>query len=390
VTGVYLAPYGVGLGHASRLALVGQQLSENGVRVRFSSYGEAASYIQRHGFACNIVPSVEFAWSGEGGFSIKDSLSNIPSWFLNFAKQIGHESRNISAFAPNVVVSDSRLSPVFAARLLGVPSVVILNQIKLLLSPRLRSFALARFVEQTVGEFLGLMWDQADRILIPDLPPPYTIASHNLWSVGASFSRLEYVGYTSRRPVANSSHTISVLRSLSFDKSKPLVFFHVSGPRQTREPFVRIAIDAAKMLMPLQLVISGGFPDGSTEPQKLGENAWYYEWCPIRDELFELSDAIVMRGGHTALTQAIQFGKPVVTIPIKNHGEQIGNSAKIAEMGMGIALSAKKLVASELAAAVLEVLQNPSFKSKARDIMHVSQRYDGVGKIIKIISSYFK
>ena len=41
----YLAPYGVGLGHASRLVMVADHLRQDDVDVRFSSYGEAASYI---------------------------------------------------------------------------------------------------------------------------------------------------------------------------------------------------------------------------------------------------------------------------------------------------------------------------------------------------------
>jgi len=45
VGAAYFAPYGVGLGHASRLVMVADQLRENGVDVRFSSYGEAASYV---------------------------------------------------------------------------------------------------------------------------------------------------------------------------------------------------------------------------------------------------------------------------------------------------------------------------------------------------------
>ena len=48
-----------------------------------------------------------------------------------------------------------------------------------------------------------------------------------------------------------------------------------------------------------------------------------------------MSNLLVLRGGHVAISQAIQFGKPVITIPIENHGEQLGNSEKIAEIGVG-------------------------------------------------------
>ncbi|HYY40774.1 MAG TPA: glycosyltransferase family protein, partial [Nitrososphaera sp.] len=128
-----MAPYGVGLGHASRLLMVADQLKQEGMDVQFSSYGEAASYVSRRGYKCATVSPVEFAWSMEGGFSVKHSLANVPIWFANFSRQVNQETRNMLMCSPDIVVSDSRLSPILAARLLKVPSVVLLNQIKLLL-----------------------------------------------------------------------------------------------------------------------------------------------------------------------------------------------------------------------------------------------------------------
>ena len=139
----YLAPYGVGLGHASRLISISEHLKQDNIIMKFSSFGEAVSYINNHGYECVKVPPIEFAWNN-GGFSIKNSIANIPLWFTNFGRQISQETRNISTFNPNIVVSDSRLSPLAASRILGIPSLVILNQIKLLLSPRIREFRAAR------------------------------------------------------------------------------------------------------------------------------------------------------------------------------------------------------------------------------------------------------
>ncbi|HKU50408.1 MAG TPA: hypothetical protein VJP79_10680, partial [Nitrososphaera sp.] len=93
----YLAPYGVGLGHASRLVMVADQLKAAGIDVRFSSFGEATSYVRMHGYSCETVAPVEFAWSMEGGFSVKNSIANIPLWFANFSRQVNQEIRNMEA-----------------------------------------------------------------------------------------------------------------------------------------------------------------------------------------------------------------------------------------------------------------------------------------------------
>lgn len=385
----YFAPYGVGLGHASRLVMVADQLQNNDVRVRFSSFGEAASYITMRGYECATVAPVEFAWSMEGGFSIKNSLANIPLWFANFSRQVSQETRNMTAYSPDIIVSDSRLSPLLAAKLLRIPSIVILNQVKLLLSPRLRELAVARLFEKMVGELLGSMWNMADRVLIPDLPPPYTISAHNVWEVGSTAPRLEYIGFTSPKPFVTEGEVNRVVKKLEFDRSRPVVFIHVSGPAGTRMALVRVALEASKMLdSKIQFVISEGNARGSTEPRKVGKSGWYYEWCPVRDEIFAMSELVVLRGGHVALSEAIQFGRPVVTVPIENHGEQLGNSAKIAELGMGVMLRPKGLKAEQLASSISEVLGNPQYRRKAAELQKMTEKLNGIENVVQIVRSY--
>jgi UDP-N-acetylglucosamine--N-acetylmuramyl-(pentapeptide) pyrophosphoryl-undecaprenol N-acetylglucosamine transferase len=385
----YFAPYGVGLGHASRLLMVADQLKQEGINVQFSSYGEAASYVSLRGYKCATVSPVEFAWSMEGGFSVKDSIANIPVWFANFSRQVNQETRNILKCNPDIVLSDSRLSPLVAARFLKVPSVVILNQIKLLLSPRLRDFAVPRIFENVVGEFMGSMWAMAERVLVPDLPPPYTLSGHNIWDIGSASRKIEYIGFASPRPQISEEQVIRVANMLGFDRIRPLVFVHVSGPTQTRPAFLQLAVEAAKRLDPkIQFVISAGNPMGKSDPSRIGRSSWYYEWCPVRDEIFAASDLLVLRGGHVALSQAIQFGKAVVTVPIENHGEQLGNCAKIAELGAGVMLHPKQLRSEQLANAIGHVLGDSNYNKKAAELQRIAENLNGIDNVVKIVRSY--
>jgi UDP:flavonoid glycosyltransferase YjiC (YdhE family) len=109
----YFAPYGVGLGHASRLVTIANRLNDFNVSIEFSSYGEAGTFIQMHGFNCSLVPVLELVWSGDSGFSVKNSLGNVPAWFTNFIRQVNGEIRNVGSFRPDLVISDSRLSPIY-------------------------------------------------------------------------------------------------------------------------------------------------------------------------------------------------------------------------------------------------------------------------------------
>jgi UDP-N-acetylglucosamine--N-acetylmuramyl-(pentapeptide) pyrophosphoryl-undecaprenol N-acetylglucosamine transferase len=385
----YFAPYGVGLGHASRLLMVADYLRQEGINIQFSSYGEAASYVSMLGYKCATVSPVEFAWSMEGGFSVKDSIANIPVWFANFSRQVNQETRNMLGCNPDIVVSDSRLSPLMAARLLKVPSVVVLNQIRLLLSPRLRDLVASRIFENLVAEFLGSMWAMAERVLVPDLPPPYTLSAHNVWHIGSASRKLEYVGFASPRPQTNREQVIKTTNMLGLDRSRPLVFVHISGPVQTRPALLKVAVETAKRLDPkIQFVISAGKPGGISYPRRIGRLSWYYEWCPVRDEIFAASDLLVLRGGHVALSQAIQFGKPIVTVPIENHGEQLGNCAKMEELGAGVMLHPKRLRSDQLADAIEKVLGDSHYNKKATELQRLAERLNGIDNLVKIVRSY--
>jgi UDP-N-acetylglucosamine--N-acetylmuramyl-(pentapeptide) pyrophosphoryl-undecaprenol N-acetylglucosamine transferase len=385
----YLAPYGVGLGHASRLLMVADHLKQEGINVQFSSYGEAVNYVSLRGYRCATVSPVEFAWSMEGGFSVKDSIANIPVWFANFSRQVNQEIRNILECNPDIVLSDSRLSPLVAARFLKVPSLVILNQIKLLLSPRLHDLAAPRIFENVVGEFMGSMWAMAERVLVPDLPPPYTLSAHNIWDIGSASRKIEYIGFASPRPQINEEQVIRVSNRLGVDRIRPLVFVHVSGPTQTRPALLQVAVETAKRLDPkIQFVISAGNPRGKRDPRRIGRSSWYYEWCPVRDEIFAASDLLVLRGGHVALSQAIQFGKPVVTVPIENHGEQLGNCAKIAELGAGVTLHPKRLRPEQLANAIEKVLGDSNYNKKTAELQRLAEKLNGIDNVVKIVRSY--
>ena len=385
----YLTPYGVGLGHASRLVMIANILQNFEVFTRFSSFGEAEMYITMQGYDCALVPPVEFSWNIEGEFSIKYSISNIPKWFTNFLRQINREAYNIIEYRPDIIVSDSRLSPVIAAKFLGTPSIVILNQVKLLLSPRLREFWIAKVFEKISGEILGIMWTLADRILVPDLPPPYTIASHNVWDTSSVAGKLNYVGFTTPKSHVTQEQISKVANHLGLDLSKPIVFIHVSGPLETRMPIIRIALNACKQLRDnIQYIISEGKPKGNPEPKKLSGLGWYYEWCPVRDEIFATSNLIVLRGGHVAISQAIRFGKPIITIPIENHGEQLGNSEKIVKIGLGLMLKSKQLNASQVAVAIHRILDDSKYQKKAIELMKLAEKLNGIDNIVEIIRSY--
>lgn len=379
--------FGSGLGHATRILSLVNSLRRNGEEYLFSTFDEAYDFLGKQGEKVVRTPSITMMWNESGGFSARDSFVRFPLEILRFSKQIGFESRQISNFDPELVVSDSRLSAVIAAKAKRKSVVTVLNQFKILFPPRFRGNIGSRLFERIEGDILGLLWDLSDEVLMPDLPPPYTISEANATGCDVA-NRIRYIGFMSPKTTV-SKRQLEVARSALSLQWRPLLFIQISGPAATKHQFERIALQAAPHLSKTcDVVISMGVPNGSIEPKKLSNGSWIYEWCPIKDELFQLADVVVTRAGHATVSQCIENRKPAVYVPIFNHSEQIWNSQKCQELGVGIQLRSEYLRVGTLIESVNRCLGDPGFKSNLERVNAISSRYDGIEEAARVIRSY--
>ncbi len=384
---VYFAVFGSGLGHATRVLEVARKLSMEGGDFLFSSSGQGLDYLRTNGALRNSTecPALDVEWAS-GGFSSWHVLPRFPFMFNVFLKQLAFEEGNIARFDPDVVVCDSKLSSVLAARSRSYPIVTMLNQFSIAFPPRFRR-DIGRLYERIAGDGLGLMWSLSDHVLMTDLPPPYTIGETNL--VGPEVSRVvEFVGFTTPDGRADQDSVERVRRTLGFDR-RPVVFCQVSGPDPTKRGFRDTLLAAAERISKSHnLVISLGYPGGSPEPKKLAGGGWLFEWCPVKDELFASADLIVGRAGHSTIGQCINAGKPAVLIPIYNHPEQIGNAEKFARLGLGVAVKSEKLTVGRLVESVDECLGDSDYRRNVETLGAISRRYNGIARCAEVIAEY--
>jgi UDP-N-acetylglucosamine--N-acetylmuramyl-(pentapeptide) pyrophosphoryl-undecaprenol N-acetylglucosamine transferase len=385
----YFAVFGSGLGHVTRVLDIGARLREEGDQFCFSGSLQALSYLRMQTAIGEVLesPPLDVEWTGDGSFSSKDFIPHFPSMFNSFLRQVAFETTSIPKFGPRVVVSDSRLSPVLAAKRKSYPVVTILNQFKVTMPPRFRVNRMGRFYERVAGDVLGLLWSLSDEVLMTDLPPPYTIGEANI--EGTDLSRVvRYVGFTSPRSELSEEMLQRAKRTLDLD-GRPLVFMQISGPDATKKRFSETALKAAATLSKrYNIVISLGYLHGSGEPKKLADGTVLYEWCPIKDELFALSSVIVSRSGHGTIGQCIDNGKPAVLIPIRNHSEQLGNAQKFASLGLGIEARSGDVDPQSLIEAVETCLNDSRYKQRVDAVKAVSDRYHGIERCVEVINSY--
>lgn len=383
---VYFAPCGIGLGHVGRCVPIARKLQEKSAEVVFSTYREGISYVQREKFRLLKAPPIGFQVKPDGTVDFRQTAVN-PGPFLasfTFLQQVNSEVRMIENYKPNVVVSDSRASPLLAARLLRIPRVCILNQFQAMIPRRTHYLRLARFADFITLTLIGKIWTSGNVLLIPDFPPPYTISAGNLSIPKFYRKNVRLIGPI--LPVnPNQLPTKEQLRKrLRLPDDKPVVFAPISGPIKERA-FLTGALRKILLEFPedYEVVVSLGYPNTDDKPMQHG-NVTIYKWIPNRFEYLKASDVVIARAGHGTLTQCMSYGKPMILIPTPNHTEQLINARQARNLGIAKIVQQEDLSKNKLLKTVQQTLQDRTL-SKLVEVQKEALKHDGLENAAKAI-----
>lgn len=343
--------------------------------IHSTSWGEGTAYLNKLGYNCRDVAAVDVGWGEHDRMSFKKTVRGLPKLYGSFGIQVYEEIEMIKQESPKLVLSDSRLSAIIAASYEGIPSVLLTNQLRINL-PILKG-KMMRFLERVNGETLAAFWSFSDAIIVPDLPPPYTISEYSLSPLMVVKNKLIYTGFLTK----------AIPSERDQERDRPVVFFSVTGPLVSRRWIKPMMLKAAKLLSDsgkADVIFSAGEPNGSQDAIKVG-NMVYYEWCPDTDQKMLESDLVVTRSGHSTISKLIMAGKPSILIPIPMHGEQWGNAKKCEEMGFAKSCDQLSTAPSELFRIIKESLNDESLSNSARKIRDIAKRYDGIRNAVNII-----
>ena len=335
---IYAPIYGTGLGHSYRTAAILEALSSRGHRVVASSWGEGLRYLRFRGIPCVEVPELDVVWGGEGKMRFKDTLRNMSSPFARFVNQVEVEEALIARLSPRAVLADSRAAPLVAAKRRGLGAALVINQARLM-APRALG-ALRPAVEVPFAQALGFLWSLADLVVVPDLPPPYTIAQEQLSAIPHIRGKLRFVGL----PVEDCRGA----EPEWLPPRRPFALFTISGPEETRRPMVMKSLGAARLLARRGWSALISTADvGERGLREVDDGVYLCGWCGCIDRYMASADVLVARAGHTTIGKAIYYGRPSVLLPIPFHGEQESNALRAQEMGVARAILRSDLVSEE-------------------------------------------
>jgi UDP:flavonoid glycosyltransferase YjiC (YdhE family) len=376
---VYASVFGSGLGHASRTDLILKRLAADGWQPWISSFGEGLRFLQSKGYEGKESPAIDVKWTANGSLDFAGTLRRWPIMVVRFLQQMRFEIHHIRQVNPHVVISDSRLSAILAARLLRVPVIVVTNVLTMLI-PRHDRRGFTTTVERIMGEILSSLWSLSKVVAIPDLPPPYTISDYCISPV-APRQKVRFIGF-----LAGCNHGVdgSQERNLA-PSAKPLIFCPISGPTQTKFSLLLQLKEIATSSQGYDFIISAGVPGGSSEPKQF-RGGVFFEWCPNVEELAHRASVIVSRAGHTSIAKAVLAGKPLITIPIERQTEQVGNAQRVQRLGIGMMINQRELDPGSLLSAVRLCLNSSlEIEKKANNLRNVALQHDGAEAISRIV-----
>jgi len=383
---IYFAPCGIGLGHVGRCIPLAKRLAKENAEIVFSTYREGISYVEREKYPLIKAPPIGFQVRPDGSVDFRQTAINPGPFLASFTllKQVGAELKSIGTFRPDVVVSDSRVSPLMAARVLGVPRICILNQFQMRVPRKKRFLRLARLAESIALTLIGETWTMGNNVLIPDFPPPYTICEGNLVIPRAYRKSVKLIGPI--LPVhPNELPSKEKLREkLNLPKNKTFIFVPISGPT-TEKAFVTAVLTKILLDFPkdYEIVVSYGYADADTRPTRHG-NVTIYKWLPNRFEYLKACDIAIGRAGHGTITQCICYGKPMIIIPTPGHTEQLTNARQAKNLGVARIILQEMLNKERLLINVQQLLQ-PKIQHRAEEIQKEALKYDGLETVAKEI-----
>ena len=382
---IYFSPCGIGLGHASRSVPIAQGVVKRGGSVLFSTYLEAVDYVQKYGLPVVAAPPIQMENDPTGSIDIKGTtieagITAMPT----FMEQIRFEILYMKAFRPHVVFSDSRLSTIYAARLLKLPIVLLLNQF-LPRIPRVEDTNFFRIVDGAVLTLLGRSWTLSDVLVIPDFPEPYTISLDSLRMPRRYGARVNLVGCILPEKPEDNHRREEIRESLGVEEGQTLVYAGISGPRSERMPLIEMLVPMFKRFPDrYKVIMSMGVPGGGSKAVN-HSSLTLIPWMKNRFEYLNACDMVISRGGHETIMQSICYGKPSIIIPVPKHPEQYGNARRAMELGAAKAIHQNSVSQESLIKRVNEMVDNDHYRKRLQEINSKEKLDMGLEHTLEVI-----
>jgi zeaxanthin glucosyltransferase len=164
------------------------------------------------------------------------------------------------------------------------------------------------------------------------------------------------------------------------DPDKPFVFMSLGTLQGHRLNMFRAAANACRRLG-VQLLVAhcGGLTAG--QAASLGAT-WVRDFVPQRAAL-RRADLCITHGGMNTVMDALEFGKPLIVLPIAF--DQPGVASRVAHHGAGLRLSRHFRLQHQLEHAILTLIDDPSYRERAAEIGRSVKTSGGLTRAVDLL-----
>ena len=370
---VLFSAFGMGLGHAGRMLAISNILRNKGVDVVYSTFGPAYNFLKKEGYDVIKIPEVKFAENKDGGVNLRRTFIESPKILYNLTSQSIAYRKVLKKLNPDLAFSDSDFAVLPQAKLRRIKTLLLIHQLKIGLHNR---FIINSELNVNLQYMLRHL---CDKIIVPDVPPPYTIYQKNLPISKFIKSKLVFGGILVRQSVGTKKISTH---------GKPLVFVTLSGPGESKKTLLDYYRRILPVLKDKFFVFSEGIPTDNAN-QRFG-NGLRYSWLSdnLRNYLMQHADVIVSRSGYSTVSEILWHGKRSILTPIPNQPEQEFISKNLDKRGL-----AKEMLQGNIAyfpQIVEDVIKDKPMKKEVRRYSKILHKYDGAKNIANLILSELK
>jgi len=376
---VLMMPCGIGMGHVSRCIALANKLKENGADVAFASYGSGYETLVETGvYKTDKLPDIKFYGNG-GELDIKHTAKkSIDAPFI-LLKSIYHESKIIKKFKPDVVVADSHYSVPITCKVLGIPCIMITNELTLNFSELYPDEKTIEYLENGLKRFITDVSGLCNAILIPDIEDSIEIPS-----------KLEDIALFTGPILKNNPDEIAdkteIRKKFGLNKEDKIILITVGGSEFGKK-LLKLIYEASDSIESDKIIIVTG-PQIKSDFIQNSDKIIKKKFLDNMMEWMNISDLVISLAGHTTTMELASLGIPNILVPIDNHPEQAKNALNMEKYGISIVNNLKELNPADFAANINSALNNEKLKRNAEIVKRKFSKYNGTKNTIKIISEY--
>jgi len=150
----------------------------------------------------------------------------------------------------------------------------------------------------------------------------------------------------------------------------PIIFTLGSAAVMTPDRFYEESIQAVKTLNRRAVLLMGK----NSLPQNLPKNIYATDYIPY-SQIFPHAGAIVHQGGIGTTSQALRSGHPTLIMPYSH--DQPDNAARVERLGTSRTIPRKQYCSSRVVKQLRQLLDNPTYALKAKEIGKIVQAENG-------------